>query len=273
MLSARPPLLLCSLLILGSMALFAPVARAQSTPDANQERAKELYQNGSLLYDEGRYEDAIVAFQEAYRLSEQPKLLYNIAQAQERLGRYQDALDTLSRYRAYAPAEEREALDRRIRNLERRLEEAGSAPTPTPAPTATAPSSAPAPTPTPTPERDGVRVLPIALYAVGGVGLGAGALFGLSARSARADAEALCVDGATGALCPDSAADPLSRDRRSSLLADVGFGVGAAGLIGGTLTLILGGDAAVSGTGAGLPSALSLGVRPGGASLTLSGSF
>ena len=138
---SAPSLLLLTALSLG---LFGPVARAQGTPDANQERAKELYQNGSLLYDEGRYEDAIIAFQEAYRLSEQPKLLYNIAQAQERLGRYQEALDTLSRYRAYAPAEEREALDRRIRNLERRLEEQGTS-TP-PAPTAT---ERPAPAPTP----------------------------------------------------------------------------------------------------------------------------
>ena len=206
---SAPSLLLLTALSLG---LFGPVARAQGTPDANQERAKELYQNGSLLYDEGRYEDAIIAFQEAYRLSEQPKLLYNIAQAQERLGRYQEALDTLSRYRAYAPAEEREALDRRIRNLERRLEEQGTS-TP-PAPTATerpAPAPTPAPVPAPEPDSEGVRLLPIALYAVGGVGLGAGALFGLNARGARAEAEALCV---TRAPCARPA--PPTRSLRTS---------------------------------------------------------
>lgn len=256
--------LLLSLLASLSLGLLAPPALAQSAPDANQERAKELYQNGSLLYEEGRYEDAIVAFQEAYRLSEQPKLLYNIAQAQERLGRYQEALDTLSRYRAYAPAEEREALDRRIRNLERRLEEQGGAApvtTPAPGPTAT-PTPAPSPTPAPPPEQGGVRVLPIALYAVGGVGLAGGAVFALSARSAREEAAALCVTGASGTLCPDSAADALQQDRTSSLLADVGFGVGAVGLIGGTLTALLGGD-----------TAFSAGVTPGGGSFLYTGSF
>ncbi len=267
-----PSLLLLTALSLG---LFGPVARAQGTPDANQERAKELYQNGSLLYDEGRYEDAIIAFQEAYRLSEQPKLLYNIAQAQERLGRYQDALDTLSRYRAYAPAEEREALDRRIRNLERRLEEQGTS-TP-PAPTATE-QPAPAPVPAPEPDSGGVRVLPIALYAVGGVGLGAGALLGLNARSARAEAEALCVGGDAGALCPAGAADALAQDKRSSLLADLSFGVGAVGLIGGTLTLVLGGETGAAAglglvPGLGLAPGLSFGVLPGGGSVKLSGSF
>ena len=190
---------------------------------------------------------------------------------------YQDALDTLSRYRAYAPAEEREALDRRIRNLERRLEEQGTS-TP-PAPTATerpAPAPTPAPVPAPEPDSEGVRLLPIALYAVGGVGLGAGALFGLNARGARAEAEALCVGGDAGALCPAGAADALAQDKRSSLLADLSFGVGAVGLIGGTLTLVLGGETGATaglGLAPGLGSGLSFGVLPGGGSVTLSGSF
>ncbi len=49
-------------------------------------RALELYRNGVQLYEEGRYELAIVAWKEAYAISlktEQPKslLLYNIAVA------------------------------------------------------------------------------------------------------------------------------------------------------------------------------------------------
>lgn len=264
----RPTSLLT--LVLGAALLSAgPLpAAAQSRPDPNEERARELFQNGALLYEEGRYEDAIIAWQEAYRLSERAELLFNIANAQERIGRYQDALDTLSRYRAYAAADEREALDRRIRNLERRLAETATttpapAPAPTPAPVVVVqPAPAPAPAPAPTPARSGVRVLPIALYGVGALGLGAGALFGLQASDARQEALALCVDGEGGLLCPDTASDALDRDARASLLADVGFGVGAAGLIGGTLTLLFGGGTAAS-----------VDALPGGASLTLSGSF
>lgn len=259
----HPPLVLILALALGA----GPVS-AQTRPDPNEERAKELYQNGALLYEEGRYEDAIIAWQEAYRLSEKAQLLYNIANAQERIGRYQDALDTLSRYRAYAAADEREALDRRIRNLERRLDESTATPatpatttTPTPTPVATPAPVSPPPT-APAEDKRGVRVLPIALYGVGAVGLGVGGVFALSARGARAEANELCVDAAGGLLCPDSAADALARDARSSTLADIGFGVGAAGVLGGTLTLLLGG-----GTQASVSS------LPGGAAFSLSGSF
>ncbi len=262
------------LLLALAFTISAPAA-AQTRPDPNVERAKELYQNGALLYEEGRYEDAIIAWQEAYRLSERAELLFNIANAQERIGRYQDALDTLSRYRAYAAAEEREALDRRIRNLERRLAETQAAtptPTPTPTPTTTpAPTPTPAPvgtpspvanpTPTPAPERQ-VRVLPIALYGVGALGLGAGGIFALQASAARKEAAALCVEGDAGLICPSDAADALTRDGRSSLLADIGFGVGAAGLLGGTLTLVLGGG-----------SELGVGALPGGVQFSLSGGF
>ncbi len=256
------------LLLVLALALAVAPATAQTRPDPNEERAKELYQNGALLYEEGRYEDAIVAWQEAYRLSERAELLFNIANAQERIGRYQDALDTLSRYRAYAAAEEREALDRRIRNLERRLAETPTAtPTPTPTPTpAPTPVATPAPTPvTPTPapaEGPRARALPLALYGVGAVGLGLGGVFALQARSARAEATELCLDTADGLLCPDSAGPALEKDARSSLLADIGFGVGAAGLVGGTLTLVLGGGTQAS-----------VAALPGGASFSLAGSF
>ena len=245
-----------SLLMIG---LLTAPAFAQ---DARQERARELYQNGAILYEEGRYDDAIAAWQEAYRLSEKPELLFNIANAQERSGHYEDALDTLSRYRAYAAADEREALDRRIRNLERRAEEAAAAAPTTAAPTTTPPPTAPPPvTPTPQPQpqplpsASGPRILPVSLLTVGAVGLGAGALFGVQARAARVEASGLCVTGAAGTLCGSEAADALARDRSRSLLADVSFGVGAAAIAGGALTLLLGGETSVSVS----PTAITLG--------------
>lgn len=121
----------------GLAALLACVASpALAAPsDADLAQARTFYENGEQLYKEGRYADASVAFEESYRLSERPELLYNLAACEERLGNLQGALDHLNRYRVYASPDEREALERRIVNLERRLAEAPrTAPSPAPAP-------------------------------------------------------------------------------------------------------------------------------------------
>ncbi|MEZ4235185.1 MAG: tetratricopeptide repeat protein [Myxococcota bacterium] len=120
------------LLLAAAVALTAAApARAQDTP-LDDARAQELYDNGAVLYDEGRYEEAILAWQEAYRLSKRPLLFFNMANAAERMGEYQQAIDHLNHYRAYASAEERDALDRRIYNLERRYDDKVASPTDAP---------------------------------------------------------------------------------------------------------------------------------------------
>ncbi|MCB9763760.1 MAG: hypothetical protein H6739_28585 [Alphaproteobacteria bacterium] len=136
-----------TLAVLLPLALAAPgLAHAQDDA-AEEQRAKELFYNGRDLYNEGLYQEAILAFEESYRLSGRHELLLNIASAQERLGQVQEAVDTLNRYRAYAPADEREALERRIRNLERRLaEEAENQP---PEPVAQPAPAQPDPVPVP----------------------------------------------------------------------------------------------------------------------------
>ena len=105
--------------------LLAAIAFAQD----DDARARELFENGSGLYEEGQYDNAIAAWKEAYRLSARPLILYNIANALERAGRLDETRDTLNQYRAFATADERNALEQRIKNLERRIsEEAASAP-------------------------------------------------------------------------------------------------------------------------------------------------
>lgn len=100
----------------------APVPAPAPTADAFA-KAKLLYENGSRLYEEAQYEASIQAFREAYALSQQHELLYNIASAQERMGDLAGAVETLNTFRIYAPAEEQEPLDRKLRTLERRLDE------------------------------------------------------------------------------------------------------------------------------------------------------
>lgn len=96
----------------------------EATRLAQMEQAKALYANGKSLYDEGLYDQAVKAFEESYSLSGQPALLFNIANAFERLGDLQAALDALHWYRIYLMDEkEQERIARRLSNLEDRLEE------------------------------------------------------------------------------------------------------------------------------------------------------
>ena len=101
----------------------SPVLAQEPTPNSQDKQAKTLYKNGSRLYDEGRYKEAIQAFQEAYKLSGRHALLYNIAAAQERMGELDQALETLYQYRIYAPEKEQDTLAKRTANLQIRIEE------------------------------------------------------------------------------------------------------------------------------------------------------
>ncbi len=203
------------------MLLLLSVALAQTDPD--EVRARELYENGAILYEEGEYEEAIAAWEAAYALSEEPLLYYNIANAYERMGRYDEAIDALARYRAFAPTEEREALDRRLRNLETRRQEQAAATTPTP----TSPV-------TPDTRLSVATAAPVALVGLGVVGLGTGATMGFRARGASRELSSLCVDG----LCPATAQSLLVIEQRSAITADVGFAVGAIALGAGMVWLI-----------------------------------
>lgn len=230
--------------------LFLGTARAGD----DDTRARELYENGAILYDEGRYEDAVAAWNEAYRISQRPGLLYNIANAEERLGRYQDALDHLNRYRAFAEQNERDTLDRRIANLERRLAET------TPPANNNTPVNPPATTEPP--KKQGVSPLPFVFFGIGGASAITGGVFGGLAGGARADAKADCVDSGGSTLCPASAQTAIATDHRDSLVADICFGVAIASAAGGVITLVL-------------PQNTALGATwlPGGGALSLKGRF
>ncbi len=244
-------------LVLGA-ALLPGGASAQSGDGDGDLRARELYENGRILFDEGLYEDAISAWEAAWELSARPLLLYNIASAQERLGQWVEAMDTLNRYRAYAPAEERPTLERRIRNLEVRIAEqqrqagAGAGAVSEPP----ADRGGDAEPPDAEVEEAAGRGWSLALAGTGAAGLGAGTWLAARALAARDEALLACVGGPPY-TCSADAADALRRDRLSSALADGAFVIGVAGVVGGLVTW--GGARA------------QVGLAPGG--LTLSGSF
>lgn len=104
------------LLLVSLVALQGAVARAETL---NIEAAKNHFGAGKAYYDERRWEDALREFKEAYRLSKRPALLYNIALCNERLLRYEEALEVLRNYLRIDPeAEDKPGIERRIADLE-----------------------------------------------------------------------------------------------------------------------------------------------------------
>lgn len=273
----------------------AASASAQRRVDPRERQARALFEQGGAAYEEGRYEEAISAFEQAYGLSARPLLLYNIANAQERLGLLSEALENLRYYLQDAPDDERPVIERRIRGLEDRVarqereETTRHAEQEQMARTAAETAAAAA-------VRDGrgrtvpdgpaPPILGWTLTIAGGALAATGLVFGALALGARSDASALCAEAAGLTLCPSSAGDALSRDSTFSLLADIGVLAGVAtAALGVYLVLTHESEPAPPLPGAATPAPaarrdedearLELGVRPllGGTSLVLRGSF
>ncbi len=227
------------------------------------ERAKELFLNGKELYNQGRYESAIIAWKEAYALDPRPVLLFNLANAYERSGQFEEALDALERYRPLAKPEEGEVLDTRIRALEDRVREieeerrraeeerlaAQRALEEERRRAEQARLEAEAAR-----KKGAFPALPVVTTATGVGALGFGVVNGLAAlrhRKALRDPSLCSADG----ICKSEAEPIFARQRKAALLADVGTlsGVVLTG-VGATLFLTRsnGADLRVMPTGQGL---------------------
>lgn len=66
--------------------------------------AKAEYEAGRILYADKDYANSIVKFQRAHELSNDPRLLWNVAVCQKNLRRYSKMLATIRRYRKEAGA-------------------------------------------------------------------------------------------------------------------------------------------------------------------------
>lgn len=208
-------------------------AHAQRRGDPRERHARELFEQGEAAYEEGRYEEAISAFEQAYGLSARPLLLYNIANAQERLGLLREALDNLRVYSEDAPDDERPVLERRIRGLEDRLgrqerEETERRADQEQMARSAAEQAAAAVRPGSEPSGPAPPILGWTLTIGGSALIVIGVVFGVLALGARSDAGALCTDVGESTFCPSSAASALSSDGTYSLLADLSVILGAA---------------------------------------------
>lgn len=106
--------------------------------------------------------------------------------------------------------------------------------------------------PPPEVDRDpgkGRRRLGLIVGAVGVAGLGAGVVFGMGAQSAFEDADTNC-GGDVGDCRGDAEAaqDDIDRANSKALLSNIGFGVGVAAIIGGTVLYLTAPDALGEGT-------------------------
>jgi len=140
--------------VLSILVLSASLAHA-GEPLTDDEAGKRHYLSAQAYFDHADYPDALKEFQESYRLSKYPAILYQIGQCQERLGQAADAIATFQRYLTADPSSKRRAsVETTIANLKQRLEHAPApdqAPTTAPGKPVTAAPSEPPPTSAPAP--------------------------------------------------------------------------------------------------------------------------
>ncbi len=236
--------------------LGLPLSEAWSAP-VSDDKAREWYESGKEFYQEGKYSEALVAFETAYRFSERPTLLRSIGYCYEKLDRLEEALDTYYLWKSLAVPDRLPEIERHIRRIEETLNSqsvdyGGPAgrqiATVDPVPSRVSspePAEPPLKQPSPrvpppqSPPRQEWRVStgPVVLYGVSSAAAVASVVFVLQADRARKEALVNCSTG-DAVFCRDSAASAIRRDRTFSVLTDVGLGLTGASLVGATLWMV-----------------------------------
>jgi tetratricopeptide (TPR) repeat protein len=97
--------LLASTAIIALLAGNTPAIAQPQAPDTRSKAASH-FKEGQLYFENGDYDRAITEYREAYELSTEPLLLFNIALCEDRAKRYERALDMFWQYLDLAPAGE-----------------------------------------------------------------------------------------------------------------------------------------------------------------------
>lgn len=108
--------------LVGLMLAIANPVAAQDTPD--DAAGREYFERGRSAFERADYENALIYFRHAYRLSRRGELQYNIGVAADRLQREEEALEAFEHYleETESPTRAAEAR-RRIDALRRSIEE------------------------------------------------------------------------------------------------------------------------------------------------------
>jgi hypothetical protein len=159
----------------GALLVVAVLGAGGVARGDGEQAERALYDKGRAAYDHGDFSAALELFKKCYLRSHRPALLYNMALAEEQLGRPGDAAATLRSYlRVVADTPDRAAIEEHIRSLDESQRLMGVITTPAPAPPPTAPSP-------PHRSRTGL-VAAIVVGSVVAVALGVGLGVGLGTR-------------------------------------------------------------------------------------------
>ena len=110
------PLLVCAL----AVTLVRPALVLAADGEASKARAAALVKEGNRAFDAGDYTAALSKFQSAFGLYASPRILFNLGQCYDRLGRYDEATESFEGFlarAASAPAPARAEAQRALEEL------------------------------------------------------------------------------------------------------------------------------------------------------------
>jgi len=111
------------LIVIAMVLMAAPATAGRGPKSAELREAKQLFRRGEKHYKVGEFQQAAEAYKEAYRLSEKPALLFNIAQAYRQAKNHKQALYFYQGYLRNNPkARNRADVKRLIKELEGLIE-------------------------------------------------------------------------------------------------------------------------------------------------------
>lgn len=114
-----------------AIAVIAPSAFAQAPTPAQIEKAKKAFAEGKKAFDAGDFPEAIQKFKESYNLSKNPKLLYNVAIANESAGQDDIALFYYRKFLTDAAPDDAQRPDAETRKKALEVKFSGGATPPT----------------------------------------------------------------------------------------------------------------------------------------------
>ncbi|HSN98183.1 MAG TPA: tetratricopeptide repeat protein [Candidatus Nanopelagicales bacterium] len=236
---------------------FSPtLTRAQGAPPqasgGSRDQARALADRGFALHEQGKYAEALAAFEEAERQFHAPTVLLMIARSQVKLGRLADARATYERIvdeqlANYAPPpffEAQAAARKELEELAAQMppeEKPAEPPKPAPLAPVVAPSPSEAPPPPKPASSSGLPVPALVAFGVAGLGLGVGAVTGAMTLGKVGELDTLC--GAEKRCAPDPDTRTEYNDIRGSAdtlatISTVSFVIAGVGAAAG-LTLLL----------------------------------
>ena len=220
-------------------ALAQPRRPPAAKPEAKNNEAKKLFDDGAAAYTQGNYEAAIEAWSKAYEISKKPLIFESIANAYERLGEAKKAREYLAKWRDVAPKDEQDLLDARIKNLDARVIRDEELET---ARKVEAEKSGRAEE-----ERNrqrapgaggGTSIPGVVLIGVGGAAVAVGVTLDIIAGIRRPAPDTACKAVDAGQICKSSSRDAISSSNTLALAGDILWIVGAAAAVGGAALVI-----------------------------------